>query len=44
MKKYGLKILVALIIANAMGCGNSQQNTHNKSENDTTVSQTDKQN
>ncbi len=30
MKKYGLKILVALIIANAMGCGNSQQNTHNK--------------
>lgn len=40
MKKYGLKILVALIIANAMGCGNSQQNTDNKSENDTTVSQT----
>lgn len=40
MKKYGFKILVALIIASAMSCGNSQQNTHNISENDTTVSQT----
>ena len=39
MVKYGLKLLVALIIANAMGCLNSQQNTHNKSERDTTVSQ-----
>ncbi len=40
MKKYGLKILVALIIVNAMGCENSQQDSHNKSGNDTTVSQT----
>ena len=29
MKKYGIKILVALVIVNAMGCGNSQQNTRN---------------
>ncbi len=40
MKKYGLKVLVALILANAMSCGNPQQNTDKKSENDTTVSQT----
>lgn len=40
MKKYGLKILVALIIVNAMGCENSQQNTHNKSKIDTTANQT----
>jgi hypothetical protein len=40
MKKYGLKILVALIIVNAMGCGNSQQGTHNKSKIDTIANQT----
>ena len=40
MKKYGLKILDALIIANAMGCGNSQQNARNKSKIDTTANQT----
>ena len=28
MKNYGFKILVALVIVNAMGCGNSQQNSH----------------
>jgi predicted 3-demethylubiquinone-9 3-methyltransferase (glyoxalase superfamily) len=40
MKKYGLKILVALIIVNAMGCGNSQQNSNNKSKIDSTANQT----
>lgn len=40
MKKYGLKILGAFIIVNAMGCGNSQQNTHHKSKIDTTANQT----
>ena len=40
MKKYGLKILVALVIFNAMGCGNSQQDTHHKSKTDTTANET----
>jgi predicted 3-demethylubiquinone-9 3-methyltransferase (glyoxalase superfamily) len=40
MKKYGLKILVASIIVNAMGCGNSQQNTHDNSKMDTISNQT----
>ena len=40
MKNYGLKILVALIIVNAMGCGNSQQNSNNNSKIDTTSNQT----
>jgi len=40
MKKYGLKILVAFIIVNAMGCENSQKNTHAKSKIDTTANQT----
>jgi predicted 3-demethylubiquinone-9 3-methyltransferase (glyoxalase superfamily) len=40
MKKYGLKILVALIIVNAMGCGNSQQNSNNNDKTDTTSNQT----
>ena len=34
MKKYGFKILAALIIVNAMGCGNAQQNSHNNSKMD----------
>jgi predicted 3-demethylubiquinone-9 3-methyltransferase (glyoxalase superfamily) len=47
MKKYGLKILVALIIFNAMGCGNSQQDTHHKNKieataNETSANKTDK--
>ena len=40
MKKYGLKILVALIIVNVMGCENSQQNSNNNSKIDSTVNQT----
>jgi predicted 3-demethylubiquinone-9 3-methyltransferase (glyoxalase superfamily) len=40
MKKYELNILVALIIVNAMGCGNSQQNSINNSKTDTTSNQT----
>lgn len=40
MKKYGFRILIALIVVNAMACGNDQQNTHNKSEMDTTANQT----
>lgn len=40
MKKYGQNILVALIIVNAMGCGNSQQNSNNNSKIDTTANQT----
>lgn len=40
MKKYGLYILVVIIITNVMGCGNSQQQTFSKSENDTAVPQT----
>jgi predicted 3-demethylubiquinone-9 3-methyltransferase (glyoxalase superfamily) len=39
MKKNGLNILVALIIVNAMGCGNSQQNSNNN-KTDTTSNQT----
>ena len=40
MKKYGLNILVSLIIVNAMGCGNSQQNSNNNNKTDTTSNQT----
>lgn len=40
MKKNGLNFLVALIIVNAMGCGNSQQNSNNNSKIDTTANQT----
>lgn len=40
MKKYGFKILAALIIVNAMGCGNAQQNSHDNSKIDTTANQT----
>lgn len=40
MKKYGQIILVALIIVNVIGCGNSQQNLNNNSNNDTTAIQT----
>jgi predicted 3-demethylubiquinone-9 3-methyltransferase (glyoxalase superfamily) len=39
MKKYGLNILVTLIIVNVMGCGNSQQNSTNNSKIDTTSNQ-----
>lgn len=41
MKKYTLKFLIVLVIANVMGCGNSQQNTHNNSKIDTTANQTE---
>jgi predicted 3-demethylubiquinone-9 3-methyltransferase (glyoxalase superfamily) len=40
MKKYGLKILVALMLVNAMGCRNSQENSNNKSKIDSTANQT----
>jgi predicted 3-demethylubiquinone-9 3-methyltransferase (glyoxalase superfamily) len=40
MKKYGLNILVVLIIVNAMGCGNSQKNSNNNSKIDTAANQT----
>jgi predicted 3-demethylubiquinone-9 3-methyltransferase (glyoxalase superfamily) len=39
MKKYMLKFLIALIIVNAMGCGNSQQNSDKNSKIDSTASQ-----
>lgn len=39
MKKYGFKILVALVIVNAMGCGNSQEDALNNSKIDTTTTQ-----
>lgn len=37
MKKQITKILAALVIANVMGCGNSQQNTQHEGEMDTTA-------
>jgi predicted 3-demethylubiquinone-9 3-methyltransferase (glyoxalase superfamily) len=40
VKKYELNILVSLIIVNATGCGNSQQNSNNNSKTDTTANQT----
>lgn len=40
MKYYGFKILVALVIVHAMGCGNSHEEAHIKSNNDTTTNQT----
>lgn len=40
MKNYGFKILVALVIVNAMGCGNSQEDATNNSKIDTTTTQT----
>jgi predicted 3-demethylubiquinone-9 3-methyltransferase (glyoxalase superfamily) len=40
MKKYILKILFTLIIANIIGCGNSHQNSNNKSKIDSTSNQT----
>jgi predicted 3-demethylubiquinone-9 3-methyltransferase (glyoxalase superfamily) len=36
MKKYGLNILVAFIIVNAISCGNAQQQANNKSKIDST--------
>jgi predicted 3-demethylubiquinone-9 3-methyltransferase (glyoxalase superfamily) len=39
MKKIGFTILVAIIIASALGCGNSQENSNAKSETDTTIDQ-----
>jgi predicted 3-demethylubiquinone-9 3-methyltransferase (glyoxalase superfamily) len=39
MKRYVLKILVASIIVNAMGCENSQKKSHEKSKMDTTSNQ-----
>ena len=40
MKREILKLLTALIIANLLGCGNSQQNANNNSKIDTTSHQT----
>ena len=40
MKKYKLKFVTALLIANIMGCENSQQNAPNNSKTDTTNNQT----
>ncbi len=40
MKKYVLSLLTALMIANIIGCGNSQQNSHKNTKNDTTSNQT----
>lgn len=40
MKKYLNKFLLALLIANLLGCGNSQQNTQNTSKIDTTANPT----
>jgi predicted 3-demethylubiquinone-9 3-methyltransferase (glyoxalase superfamily) len=40
MKKYKLKFLTALLIAGLLGCGDSQQNTHQNGKNDTTSNQT----
>jgi predicted 3-demethylubiquinone-9 3-methyltransferase (glyoxalase superfamily) len=40
MEKYTLKILVALILVNTMGCENSQQNSDNKSKIASTANQT----
>jgi predicted 3-demethylubiquinone-9 3-methyltransferase (glyoxalase superfamily) len=40
MKKKIIKFLTALIIANLLGCGNSQQNSNNNSKIDTTTNQT----
>jgi predicted 3-demethylubiquinone-9 3-methyltransferase (glyoxalase superfamily) len=40
MKKYGLKLLAALIIVNVMGCENSQQNSSNNSKIESTANQT----
>lgn len=39
MKKYILKFLSALIIVNLIGCGNSQQNSHENNKTDTTSNQ-----
>jgi predicted 3-demethylubiquinone-9 3-methyltransferase (glyoxalase superfamily) len=40
MRKYVVKILAVVVIANVMGCGNTQQNTHNNHKIDTTANQT----
>lgn len=40
MKKKIRNVLTALMIANVLGCGNSQQNVYNNSKTDTTTDQT----
>ena len=40
MKLYALKFLTVMMIANIMGCGNSQQNAHDNTKIDTTTNQT----
>ena len=40
MKNYRFKIITALVIVHALGCGNSQENAHNESKKDTTTNQT----
>jgi len=40
MKKYAFNLLTALVIANLMGCGNSQQSSHENSKTDTTSTPT----
>jgi predicted 3-demethylubiquinone-9 3-methyltransferase (glyoxalase superfamily) len=39
MKNYKLKFLVALVIANLMGCGDSHQNSHKTNNKDTTFNE-----
>ena len=40
MRKYRLKFLTALVIAGLIGCGDSQQNSHENKNNDTTSNET----
>lgn len=40
MSKYRFRILTVLVLANVMGCDNSQQNNHNTGKIDTTANQT----
>lgn len=40
MKSYGFKIIAALVIVHAMGCGNTQEDATNQSNVETTTNQT----
>ena len=40
MKTYAFNLLMALVIANLVGCGNSQQSSHENSKTDTTSTPT----
>lgn len=39
MKNYGFKIIAALVLVHAMGCGNTHEEVHNNSKIDTTATQ-----